>query len=326
MAMSGLLKRVIGKNFDLIIYNGSVACQVQQSRPTTSWTYVEKPKPGIKGKSYRRFVHFEDKYTVKPLQVTNLAGRDPITGRLVNIGIGGGIKHKYHWIKWKRDGPTDPDAPPKEERVIEVFQDGCRTAHVALVAHGKELSYILATENMKAGQVIRTSLGIPRMTVRAFEGDAYPLGALPIGTVVNCVEKYPGLGGFLIHAAGTSGTILRRDGDDRVIVQMPSKKLFSLSKTCMATVGRLSNISHGSTPIGSAQRNRELGNRPRSGLWHRKDGRHGRKIKPIPPPIHFNTKENFYRKKPYALTHSAYNTHLDSKRKPTVPVRDDSVY
>lgn len=44
--------------------------------------------------------------------------------------------------------------------------------------------------------------------------------------------------------------------------------------------GRLSNILHGSTPIGSPQRNRWLGNRPRSGLWHRKDGRHGRKIKP----------------------------------------------
>lgn len=48
-------------------------------------------------------------------------------------------------------------------------------------------------------------------------------------------------------------------------------------------LGRLSNIDHGKTPIGSAQRNRELGNRPRSGLWQRKTGKHGRKIKPLPP-------------------------------------------
>lgn len=171
--------------------------------------------------------------------------------------------------------------PPKEEKVLEVFKDGCRTSFVALVGSGSELKYILATENMKAGDIIRTHRGIPRNSVRASEGDAYPLGALPNGTMVHCVEKYPGLGGFLIHSAGTVGYIMKRE-EDRVIVQMPSKKLFSLHETCVATVGRLSNIEHDSIPIGSAQRNRELGNRPRSGLWQRKTGRFGRKIKPPP--------------------------------------------
>lgn len=206
------------------------------------------------------------------------------------MGIGGGIKHKYHWIKWFRDGPKGLDEPPKEEKVLDVFKDGCRTAFVALVGHGTEMKYILATENMKPGQIIKTSHAIPRNPVRANEGDAYPLGALPVGTKVNCVEKYPGLGGFLIHAAGTQGTIVRKE-DKNVIVQMPSKKLFSLDQRCMATVGRLSNVDHGDTPIGSAQANRLLGNRPRSGLWQRKDGRHGRKIRPPPPVRKFETKE-----------------------------------
>lgn len=40
---------------------------------------VVKPKPGF-GKSYRRIVHYPEEYTVKPLEVTNLAGRDPETG------------------------------------------------------------------------------------------------------------------------------------------------------------------------------------------------------------------------------------------------------
>lgn len=30
------------------------------------------------------------------------------------------------------------------------------------------------------------------LTVRPNEGDAYPLGALPVGTIVSCVEKFPG--------------------------------------------------------------------------------------------------------------------------------------
>lgn len=122
---------------------------------------IEKPKPGVGGKSYRRVVHYPEKYTVKPLDTTHLAGRDPVTGRLVAKGIGGGIKHKYHWIDWKRVGPKE--GPPQVERVIKIIKDGCRTALVALVAHEDKLKYILATENMKAGDLIRTSCHIPRI-------------------------------------------------------------------------------------------------------------------------------------------------------------------
>lgn len=240
---------------------------------------ISKPEPGT-GKAYRRVVHYPDRYTVEPLKVTNLAGRDPATGRLIAKGIGGGIKHKFHWIKWVRDGPLE--GPPQIEKVIDVIDDGCRTAKVALVAVGTELKYILATENMKAGDLIKSSRLIPRIPVRASEGDAYPLGALQIGTQIHCLEKYPDQPCHLIHSAGTYGTILRKFGD-LVVVQLPSKQEFAFKQTCMATVGRVSNIYHNKTPIGSAQKNRELGNRPRSGLWHRKDGRHGRKIRRLPP-------------------------------------------
>lgn len=216
-----------------------------------------------------------------------------------------------------------------------MFQDGCRTAFVALVAVGDELKYILATEKMKAGDIIRTSRVIPRnpgrfflfkwvdnqslnffylaiiFIVRASEGDAWPLGALPVNTKVHCVEQNPGLPKHMIHAAGTYGTILRKF-DDYVVVQLPSKRELAFKNICMATVGkwlmisdliissdvlsyiiwkkhffwysgRISNIEHGTTHVGSPNRNRELGNRPRSGLWQRKTGRHGRKIKRLPP-------------------------------------------
>lgn len=123
------------------------------------------------------------------------------------------------------------------------------------------------------------------------EGDAYPLGALPIGTQVNCVEKYPGLGGFLIHSAGCAATIVRKDPYDKVVIKMPSKHEFSLPQECMCTVGRLSHVEHRDTPIGSAQANRWLGNRPRSGLWQRKTGRSGRKIRHPPPTRVIEAKE-----------------------------------
>ncbi|GJQ68897.1 mRpL2 [Trypoxylus dichotomus] len=227
---------------------------------TKKW--VEKPEIGY-GVSYRRIIHYPEEYTIKPLDVTNLGGRDPVTGRLVVKGIGGGIKHKYHWVDWKREGPRE--GPPKVEKVVRIMKDGCRSAFIALVAFEDTLKYILATQNMKPGDLIRTSCHIPRIPVRPNEGDAYPLGALPVGTEVNCVEKYPGLGGFLVHAAGTCAKILRKTPDNHVIIQMPSKKEFALPETW------------------SAQKNRELGNRPRSGWWQRKTGRLGRKLRKLPP-------------------------------------------
>lgn len=135
---------------------------------------------------------------------------------------------------------------------------------------------------MKEGDLLKTSRFIPRIPVRAKEGDAYPLGALPVGTIIHNVETYPGQPYHWIRAAGTYGTILRKF-DDRVVVQLSSKKEYGFLQACMATVGRLSNIEHGKTHIGSPQKLRELGYRPRSGLWQRKSGRHGRKIKPLPP-------------------------------------------
>lgn len=170
---------------------------------------------------------------------------------------------------------------------MDIIFDGCRTAKVALVAVGDDVKYILATENMKAGDIIKTSRFIPRIPVRPNEGDAYPLGALPNGTRIHCLEKNPGMPTHLIHAAGTYGTVLRKF-DGKVVVALPSKREFAFDKTCMATVGRVSNINHNKEHVGSAQRMRELGNRPRSGLWQRKDGRFGRKIRKLPPMTNVN--------------------------------------
>lgn len=106
-----------------------------------------------------------------------------------------------------------------------------RSADIALVAGGNRKRWIIATENMQAGDVITTSAVIGRMAgkdlqrrgalmdrvrcfltreeqciysaVSAHEGDAYPLGALPVGTLVNNLEIQPGKGSEYIRAAGT---------------------------------------------------------------------------------------------------------------------------
>ena len=118
--------------------------------------------------------------------------------------------------------------------------------------------------------------------VRPVDGDSHPLGSLPLGTHICCVEKYPGDGGKLARAAGVSALLLRRQ-DEKCVVRLPSKREVQVSSRCTATVGRVSNIDHNKRVIGKAGRNRQLGIRPRSGLWHRKTGRFGHKIHPPAP-------------------------------------------
>lgn len=199
-----------------------------------SGRFFEKPVVGH-GKAYRRKVHFPEKYTIKPLNVTNLGGRDPATGRVAVKGIGGGIKHKYHWIKWIRDGPTEN--PPQEEKVLQILKCGCRTSDVALVAVKDELKYILATANMKPGDIIKSSRYIPPIPVRANEGDAYPVGALPLGTIIHNVQLHPSSEVTVVHSAGCFATI-KAHMDDKVVVQLPKRKEIAIDKTCMATVGK----------------------------------------------------------------------------------------
>lgn len=53
------------------------------------------------------------------------------------------------------------------------------------------------------------------LVVAAQEGNAYPLGALPVGTLINNVESEPGRGAQYIRAAGMGKNLLtsHRPGD-----------------------------------------------------------------------------------------------------------------
>ncbi|KAM5262437.1 large ribosomal subunit protein uL2m [Ctenodactylus gundi] len=222
------------------------------------------------------------KYTVRPVKMRKSGGRDH-TGRIRVHGIGGGHKQCYRMIDFLRFRPQDETKQaPFEEKVVRVRYDPCRSADIALVAGGSRKRWIIATENMQAGDIILNSNHIGRMAVSAREGDAHPLGALPVGTLINNVESEPGRGAQYIRAAGTCGVLLRKV-NGTAIIQLPSKRQMQVLDTCVATVGRVSNVDHNKRVIGKAGRNRWLGKRPNSGLWHRKGGWAGRKIRPLPP-------------------------------------------
>ncbi|VEL09930.1 unnamed protein product [Protopolystoma xenopodis] len=97
-----------------------------------------------------------------------------------------------------------------EEIVLRIHQNWWRTHFIALVANGVYKRWIIATVNMKVGDIVRSHIDIPHIPVVPIEGDAYPIGALPAGTTICQIEAQPGQGALYCTAAGTSGLLVRR--------------------------------------------------------------------------------------------------------------------
>lgn len=182
--------------------------------------------------SHRAYVEkMPEEYTIEPILTKRTGGYDIETGAKLFRRVGGGLPVYWHFIDFKRIGPTS--GAPLVEKVIDIIKSRDRTSFIALVAHANIKRYILATQNMKIGDLIRTSGEIPRIPVKANEGDAYPLGALPIGTKIHNIEPLPGKGAVYCKAAGSAAEITNQI-EDRVIVKLPSQLELSLDKYCMA--------------------------------------------------------------------------------------------
>jgi len=82
------------------------------------------------------------------------------------------------------------------------------------------------------------------------------------GEVMTIEYDPPGKGAQLARSAGTSATLMGREGK-YAIIRLPSGEVRKVLLTCKATIGTTSNPDHGLTVMGKAGRNRWKGNRPR---------------------------------------------------------------
>src|SRR5215472_6632543 len=107
------------------------------------------------------------------------------TGRIVVRWQGGGHKQRYRIVDFKR---RKFDMPAKVERLE---YDPNRTAFIALLKYKDgELSYILAPQRLQVGDTVISG---ERVDVKP--GNAMPLAAMPVGTIVHNIELKPGGGG-----------------------------------------------------------------------------------------------------------------------------------
>src|SRR3712207_2987437 len=107
---------------------------------------------------------------------------------------GGGHKRSYRYVDFKRR--VKLGVPATVERLE---YDPNRTAWIALVKYQDgELSYIIAPQRLKAGDTV---VAAERADIKP--GNAMPMAAIPVGTIVHNVEMKPGAGGKIADRKST---------------------------------------------------------------------------------------------------------------------------
>lgn len=172
-------------------------------------------------------------------------------GRITTRHIGGGHKQAYRIVDFRRRKFGVPGT-------VERFEyDPNRTAFIALVKYEDgELAYILAPQRLAVGDTV-----ISGQKVDVKPGNAMPLSAMPVGTIVHNVEIKPGRGGQVARSAGSYVQLVGRDAG-WAILKLGSGETRRVRAECMATIGAVSNPDNSNQVVGKAGRTRWKGKRP----------------------------------------------------------------
>jgi len=178
----------------------------------------------------------------------------------------GGAKRKYRIIDFKRnkDGIIG--------RVATIEYDPNRTANIALLNYADgEKRYIIAPKGLEVGMTVESGKDADIVV-----GNAKEIMDIPVGTVIHNIELYPGKGGQLIRAAGTSAQILGRE-EKYVLIRLKSGEVRRILGKCRATIGEVGNEYYSLVNIGKAGRKRHMGVKPtvRGSVMNPVDHPHG---------------------------------------------------
>lgn len=216
---------------------------------------IRQLKPTSPGRRFMAVSTFEEitrdepeKSLLAPLKKTG--GRNN-QGRTTARFRGGGNKRRYRIIDFKRDKVGVPG------KVVSIEYDPNRSARIALIQYvDGEKRYILWPEGLKVGDQVISS-----ETADIKPGNALPLRAIPLGTLIHNVELIPGKGGQLVRSAGTAAQLVAKEGKYAQI-RLPSGEVRMVLLECKATVGQLGHADHENESLGKAGKSRYLGRRP----------------------------------------------------------------
>lgn len=216
---------------------------------------VKTYKPYTPSRRHMTTASFEEITKDKPekrllLPRPSTGGRNSY-GRVTSRHRGGGHKRMIRIVDFKR-GRRDVPA-----RVVAVEYDPNRSARLALLEYPDgERRYILAPREVQPGGTVTAGAA-----AESAPGNALPLSAVPLGTLLHNIELEPGRGGQIVRSAGTAAQLLAKEGKFATL-RLPSGEIRKVRLECYATVGQLGNEDHEAISIGKAGRSRWMGRRP----------------------------------------------------------------
>jgi large subunit ribosomal protein L2 len=216
---------------------------------------IVKAKPTSPGRRFRSLTSGVDLYKGRsfgPLtESKSKSGGRNNNGRITTRHIGGGHKHHYRVIDFKR---TKDGIPATVERL---GYDPNRSAHIALLLYSDgERKYIIAPKGLKVGSKIISGSG-SEISV----GNCLALDEIPVGTTLHCVELKPKKGAQLARSAGTSVQFVAKE-DGYASIRLKSGEFRKVLCACRATIGEVSNSEHSLKSFGKAGAKRWIGVRP----------------------------------------------------------------
>lgn len=191
---------------------------------------IKKYTPRTPGIRHLRRPVYDHLWKGRPVQRLTFPKRGHAKGGRNNSGKitahrrGGGHKRRIRTVDFARSAP----GPHLVERIE---YDPGRTAHIALLRNKEtgQLSYILAPDGMRAGEVVQSYIpGIPEELWRsmggvvdpgvlaartAWRGNCLPLHMIPVGSLIFNVGLQPGKGGVLCRSAGAFATVIAKGAD-----------------------------------------------------------------------------------------------------------------
>ena len=218
---------------------------------------IRKPKPTSAGRRFLTFPDFAEITKTEPertlVEGLKKSGGRNSYGRKTSRHRGGGAKRLYRKIDFKR---RKDEVPAK---VAAIEYDPNRSAYIALLHYNDGAkAYILAPNRLRVGMTVVSGVGQDIAV-----GNAMPLAAMPVGTLVHNVELQPGRGGQLARSAGASIQLMAKEGD-MATLRLPSGEMRMVRADCRATVGVVGNADHQNVTVGKAGRKRHMGVRPQT--------------------------------------------------------------
>ena len=216
---------------------------------------IKRYKPTSSARRFMSVSTYEEITSVKPerslLEDQRKSGGRNAQGKITVRHIGGGNRRKYRIIDFKRN----KDGIEAVVKTIEY--DPNRTANIALLCYvDGEKRYILAPYGVKVGDKLYSGA---EADIKA--GNALPLEAIPVGTMVHNIELQPGKGGQLARAAGMAAQLMAKEGK-LATLKMPSGEMRYVPVNCKATIGQVGNLDHEIVRVGKAGKTRHMGTRP----------------------------------------------------------------